>query len=64
MSAFDKVKGVGMGHSWWRQQFCPTETVGEAAIGIVLTEQAPTLALYVHLLSKLMFWCKISFKSF
>lgn len=33
---FDKVKGVGVGHSWWQQQFCAG--ANDTAIQIVTTE--------------------------
>jgi hypothetical protein len=53
ISAFPRAKGVGVGHSWWQQQFCPTEATNEPAIGIVTTEIASTLALYVAFLSNI-----------
>jgi len=26
VAAFPRVKGVGVGHSWWQQQFCAGNT--------------------------------------
>jgi len=40
VAAFPRVKGVGVGHSWWQQQFCAGNT--SDAINIVLTEMPAT----------------------
>lgn len=37
---YDHVKAVGVGHSWWKEQFCPAGTSG--SIGITLTELEET----------------------
>lgn len=42
---FDHVKGSGVGHSWWQQQFCAGNSSN--AVNIVLTELRDTLQLYV-----------------
>jgi hypothetical protein len=42
VKSFDRVKAVGMGHSWWAEQFCAG---GDArSINIVMTELTATLA--------------------
>ncbi|WIA21697.1 hypothetical protein OEZ85_000865 [Tetradesmus obliquus] len=41
VKAYPKVKAVGVGHSWWRQNFC--SGVNSSAINIVTTELAETL---------------------
>ncbi|KAL4431088.1 hypothetical protein ABPG75_006344 [Micractinium tetrahymenae] len=41
VSAFPHVKASGVGHSWWRQQFCAGNT--SDSINIVMTELKPTL---------------------
>lgn len=38
---FEKVKGVGVGHSWWQQQFCAGSNA--SAIQIVTTELTDVL---------------------
>ena len=43
VTAFPAVKGVGVGHSWWQQQFCSGNTT--EAVGIVLTDLPQVLAL-------------------
>ena len=40
---YSRVKGVGVGHSWWQEQFC--SGTDASAINIVLTEFQDTLAL-------------------
>ncbi|CAK0783638.1 hypothetical protein CVIRNUC_006837 [Coccomyxa viridis] len=40
---YSLVKGVGVGHSWWQEQFCAGEN--SSAVGIVLTELSNTRAL-------------------
>ncbi|KAK9796706.1 hypothetical protein WJX73_006743 [Symbiochloris irregularis] len=41
VTAFSKVKAVGVGHSWWQEQFCSGKT--NDSINIVMTEMANTL---------------------
>ena len=36
LQGYDKVKAVGVGHSWWKEQFCAG--AGSKAINIVTTE--------------------------
>ena len=38
---FDRVKGVGVGHSWWKEQFCSGED--DKSINLVMTELESTL---------------------
>ena len=38
---FPHVKGVGVGASWWQEQFCAGND--SSAIDIVMTELTPTL---------------------
>ena len=45
VTAFARVKGVGVGHSWWQQQFCAG--TAPTALGVVLTEVPSTLRSYV-----------------
>ena len=40
---YDEVKGVGVGHSWWGQQFCSGNS--SQSINIVTTELQATLDL-------------------
>lgn len=40
---YDRVKGVGVGHSWWREQFCSGND--STSINIVMTELESTLNL-------------------
>ena len=45
VTTFSRVKAVGVGHSWWQQQFCAgTEPT---ALGLVLTEFPSVLKSYV-----------------
>ncbi|MCJ1422974.1 hypothetical protein MMC29_000855 [Sticta canariensis] len=46
ISYYDKVKGVGIGHSWWQQQFCSGND--SLSINIVTTELNTTLALILN----------------
>ena len=39
---FDRVKAVGVGHSWWQQQFCSGSDA--SAVNIALTQLNDTLA--------------------
>ena len=39
---YDRVKAVGVGHSWWQQQFCSGSD--KSAVNIVLTQLNNTLA--------------------
>ncbi|KAK9908861.1 hypothetical protein WJX75_003902 [Coccomyxa subellipsoidea] len=41
ISSYKRVKGVGVGHSWWQQQFCAGND--SDAVGIVTTEMTNTL---------------------
>lgn len=43
---FDKVQAVGVGHSWWKEQFCAGSD--ETSIDIVMTELENTVKLYVQ----------------
>eukprot|EP00884_Botryococcus_braunii_P005943 jgi/Botrbrau1/1534/Bobra.0107s0022.1 len=43
---FEKVKGVGVGHSWWQQQFCAG--TNDTAIQIVTTEIAEVLDMNIQ----------------
>lgn len=36
VSHFDKVKAVGVGHSWWKEQFC--SGANDTSINVVMTE--------------------------
>lgn len=36
LQGFDRVKAVGVGHSWWKEQFCAGDS--DKSINIVLTE--------------------------
>ena len=38
---YDKVKAVGVGHSWWQQQFCSGSD--SKSVNIVLTQMNSTL---------------------
>ena len=40
---YGRVKGAGVGHSWWQQQFCAGSN--SSAVNIVLTELRDTLQL-------------------
>lgn len=39
----DHVKAVGVGHSWWMEQFCSGPNQTASNIDIVTTELLPTL---------------------
>jgi FAD/FMN-containing dehydrogenase len=41
VATFPKVKAVGVGHSWWKEQFCAGNT--SDAVNIVVTELQPGL---------------------
>jgi hypothetical protein len=41
LQSFPKVNAVGVGHSWWRQNFC--SGTNSSAINIVTTELSDTL---------------------
>ena len=43
VSMFDRVKASGVGHSWWKEQFCAGND--SRSINIVMTELKPTLDL-------------------
>ena len=43
ITMFDRVKAVGNGHSWWKEQFCPGND--SKSIGLVMTEIQSTLEL-------------------
>jgi hypothetical protein len=36
LQAFDNVKAVGVGHSWWKEQFCAGQD--DSSTNIVTTE--------------------------
>lgn len=42
---YSKVKAVGVGHSWWKEQFCSGED--ENAVNVVMTELPEVQQLYV-----------------
>ena len=46
VEAFARVKAVGVGHSWWAQQFC--SGIHSDAINIVMTELEDTVHMYVQ----------------
>ena len=39
---YDRVKAVGVGHSWWQQQFCSGHS--SSAVNIALTQLNDSLA--------------------
>jgi hypothetical protein len=41
VAAYPRVKAVGVGHSWWREQFCAGDD--GSAINVVVTELEDTL---------------------
>ena len=41
VEAYDRVKAVGVGHSWWQEQFCSGDD--ENAVNLVMTELKSTL---------------------
>jgi len=41
IQAYDHVKAVGVGHSWWQQQFC--SGADSSSVNIVLTQMNSTL---------------------
>ncbi len=43
---YKKVRGVGVGHSWWQEQFCAGE--GDDSIEIVTTEINEVLDMYAY----------------
>ena len=47
VTMFPKVKAVGSGHSWWKEQFCAGND--SQAINLVMTELSNVLDLSVFL---------------
>jgi hypothetical protein len=43
VTMFDRVKASGVGHSWWKEQFCSGND--STAVNLVMTEIAPVVAL-------------------
>lgn len=43
VAAFPRVKASGVGHSWWKEQFCSGNT--SDSINVLTTELEPTLTL-------------------
>jgi len=41
VQGYDHVKAVGVGHSWWQQQFC--SGADSSSVNIVLTKMNSTL---------------------
>lgn len=42
ITMYDKVKAVGVGHSWWKDQFCAGSN--SSSLNLVMTEMSPTVA--------------------